>query len=288
MISEQITNSDICGLIITYNPSKEFYSLAKILSSKLKQVIIIDNNSLKENKEEFKKQLQQFNNILLVENTINKGIATALNQGFYEAEHLNYKLVLSFDQDSILFNHIIDELVLVYNASYMKKKIAFIGVNYEGFHHSNLKEKSIPYVEYDVVITSGALLAIAVFKEIGKFRDDFFIDSVDFEICLRAKKNGYHNIMTRRPCMKHKAGQLKTLKIGGFTITTSNHSAFRRFYMAKNHVKITKEYFFSFPFWILKKNFFFIKSFVEMLIVDNNRKAKINSTLKGLLDGIKN
>jgi len=41
---------------------------------------------------------------------------------------------------------------------------------------------------------------------IGVFREEFFIDRVDFEYCLRAKARGYCVIRTRKPLMSHTIG----------------------------------------------------------------------------------
>ena len=49
-----------------------------------------------------------------------------------------------------------------------------------------LKNKSVSMVDY--VITSGAVYKMEMFNTIGEFKESYFIDAVDEEICYRAKK----------------------------------------------------------------------------------------------------
>jgi rhamnosyltransferase len=64
------------------------------------QIIIIDNNS---KDQLFLNQFLNDNQIFLLKNTENLGIAKALNQGFEIAIIKGHKWVLMFDQDSLPF-----------------------------------------------------------------------------------------------------------------------------------------------------------------------------------------
>ena len=56
------------------------------------------------------------------------------------------------------------------------------------------------------MITSGSLLALAVFRRVGPMREDFFIDAVDFQYCLRLRRHGYKVIETLLPTLIHPIG----------------------------------------------------------------------------------
>jgi|KBSSwiStaDraftv2_1062776.scaffolds.fasta_scaffold12111_8 rhamnosyltransferase len=56
------------------------------------------------------------------------------------------------------------------------------------------------------VISSGSLIDGASFRDIGPFRDDFFIDGIDIEWCLRAGSRGYSCWMATDVPMEHRLG----------------------------------------------------------------------------------
>ena len=81
------------------------------------------------------------------------------------------------------------------------------------------------WLEVESVISSGSLLALAVYEQIGPFRDEFFIDHVDTEYCLRARRQGFRILQTRRPSMSHTVGAPTRHKGLGKVRWTTNHSA---------------------------------------------------------------
>jgi rhamnosyltransferase len=86
--------------------------------------------------------------------------------------------------------------------------------------------------------------------------------------------------------MYHKAGDPQIKKFCGLLLKSSNHNSFRRYYMARNHVLLSKEYFFKFPYFILKLNYFFFLSLIKILLIEEEKKSKLISSMKGLKDGI--
>src|SRR5262249_23546736 len=57
------------------------------------------------------------------------------------------------------------------------------------------------------VITSGSLIDLDAFRQIGPFRSDFFIDAIDTEWCFRAWHSGYSCWVLHGATMLHKIGQ---------------------------------------------------------------------------------
>jgi rhamnosyltransferase len=56
------------------------------------------------------------------------------------------------------------------------------------------------------VISSGSLIDAAAFRAVGPFREDFFIDAIDVEWCLRARSRGYTCWMAADLPMPHRLG----------------------------------------------------------------------------------
>ncbi len=285
-MKDRLTKNDICCLIISFNPDNILKRLVYIMRDLVDKIIIVDNNSDGASLE-LLRDISEDEKVYLIHNIKNLGIAKALNQGVQMAIKMRFKSVITFDQDSLPCSNIIDIITEVYNLYPAKDRVGVIGINY---CNENLESRytSNSYKLFqikDYLITSGCLLFTDAYLKTGGFREDFFIDNVDLEYSLRLRLYGKKSLVTSKIGMKHKAGNPKKRKIFGLTLISSNHSSNRRYYMARNHLILTRIYFLKFPFFITKMNLFFILSLIKMLLIDDDKNAKVKATFKGLADG---
>lgn len=275
--------SKIASLIITYNPDAGLLNLVETIFNQVNLVIIVDNFSDNSSSVFIDLIKEKYPEIKLIKNDNNFGIAKALNQGFEEAKKSNIDHVLTFDQDSTPFDNIVSIIKEVYNSYDNKAEIGAIGVGYVPNYTERFTEinKNQLYYEKDYLITSGCMLSVDTFCKIGGFREDFFIDNVDIEYSLRLKKNGKKSLITTKSGMIHKAGDPLRKKILGFTVTSSNHSSFRRYFMSRNHVIVTRDYFLINPYFILKLNFFYILAIIQIIMVEKDIRSKLKSSYRG-------
>jgi rhamnosyltransferase len=276
----------ICCIIITYNPDDVFFNLVKVIKNQVNEIIIVDNSSHLEIRDSLLK-LEKDENIQLILNEENLGIACALNQGVIKAKEMNYDWVITFDQDSTPYNNIIDIICDVYLLYPDKSKIGAIGVNFptDGGSYYPVSQTSKFHIK-DYLITSGCLISIQAFFDVGGFREDFFIDDVDIEYSLRLKKYGKVSIITNEWGMNHKAGHPIYRRFLGLKLIASHHNSVRRYYMARNHIILFKDYIFKYPYFITKASFFFLLSFVNIILFENDKKNKMFASIKGIRDGI--
>ncbi|MDR2129451.1 MAG: glycosyltransferase family 2 protein [Burkholderiaceae bacterium] len=89
----------------------------------------------------------------------------------------------------------------------------------------------------DHVIASGCLIPVPVLRQIGLMREDFFIDWVDVEWCLRARVQGYHIWGVCDAALEHHLGD-KVVRIAGREVPL--HPAWRHYYQARNLVLMLK------------------------------------------------
>ncbi|WP_096487903.1 glycosyltransferase family 2 protein [Methylorubrum populi] len=59
----------------------------------------------------------------------------------------------------------------------------------------------------EFLVTSGSLVDLAAFAQVGPFRDDFFIDAVDLEWCFRAWARGWSCWMDSGTAIPHSVGR---------------------------------------------------------------------------------
>ena len=80
-----------------------------------------------------------------------------------------------------------------------------------------------------VIISSGSLIHIDVFKKIGLFRDDFFIDYIDFEFSVRARLNDFQISLVKDAILYHKQGNHSSHNLLFMKIDCHNYNHLRRF-----------------------------------------------------------
>jgi rhamnosyltransferase len=61
-------------------------------------------------------------------------------------------------------------------------------------------------VPVEFLIASGSLIDGSAFRRVGAFREDFFIDAIDLEWCLRARAMGFTCWMATDVAMEHRLG----------------------------------------------------------------------------------
>jgi rhamnosyltransferase len=152
--------------------------------------------------------------------------------------------------------------------------------------HSRAPESS--WEEVESVITSGSLARLSTLDRIGAFRDEFFIDYVDSEYCFRARAKGYRVIKTRQPLMSHAIGASTRHAILGIHKWTSNHSADRRYYMARNDTVMLKEYGrFRWGSWALKSLGRRVRTCKRIAFYEDAKLSKIAAVARGWWDGVR-
>jgi rhamnosyltransferase len=68
------------------------------------------------------------------------------------------------------------------------------------------RKKTALVSEVDFLPTSGSLISLAAWREIGPFRDDYFIDGIDVEWGFRAWSRGYACVLAEDLAMVHRWG----------------------------------------------------------------------------------
>jgi rhamnosyltransferase len=283
--------SALAAVVVTYFPKDDFPSRMKKLRRQVAFLTIIDNGSSGASAD-LLNNLEQETDVHLIRNSTNVGVGTALNQGAYWAIEKGCQWILTFDQDSIAADDMVKDLFSVYNHFPDKPKLAIVGSNYTAsvverpFWVSKGSQNRL-WEEVTTTITSGSLISLSAFREIGPFRDEFFIDCIDFEFCLRARVLGFHILLTCKSLMRHSIGAATRHRLLWKQTTTSNHSPIRRYYMTRNQVILASEYFWTHPAFTATMLYRHAKDTVLFCLFEGDITKKLSSTILGLWDGIR-
>ena len=279
-------NDNVCAIIVSYNGSGTIANTVKSLTGQVDDIVIIDNCSNSDTISTLRQS--ESDTIGVIYNTVNTGVAHALNQGVFYASNHHYDWVLTMDQDSIAAPGMVKKLLDC--ASCFDDQF-----NAVSFSPVIVCGRNIPKVNYNVnfverytVITSGNLLKTNIFKHIGLFEEKLFVDSVDFEYCLRIKKHGYRIIRCNSALLNHSLGAIDYFKIFKLKIPFTLHSPFRKYYIMRNHIYITKKYFLHFPIYCLWKQIAIIRLILQILCFEKNKFSSLKHLVRGFYDGIFN
>ncbi|MEP7263545.1 MAG: glycosyltransferase family 2 protein [Bacteroidota bacterium] len=277
------SKENICAVVITYNPAHVLLEEIESIIQQVAEVIIVDNGS--SDKSILNLVSGKFPAVQIIRNSENAGIAAALNKGIDAAINKSHSWILQLDQDSVPEHDLVNELCRCI-AMFNNENLAMAGCNYyiNGKAHPYVSDQH--YKKVMTLITSGSLLSAEAYQKNGGYREDFFIDAVDFEYSLRLKKAGFHSIITTKPLLHHSIGSIRTVNFGLFKLQSTNHSSLRRYYRARNTMLLTRKYFSTFPMWIIKYNFFLFVSSLLILLLEKDKVSKIKAIFKGLKEGI--
>ena len=272
----------VAAVIVTYNPSKGFEGNIKAINKLVDETIVVDNGS---NDEKINMLNDLKDRVSLIKLNENKGIAYALNRGIEYAEDKGYSWVLTLDHDSIPDEDMLKSKINTYNSLSEDEKQQIVMIT-----PKHIEEKStedlVNEQDYEYVlteITSGALTKTSYYKE-NKYDEKLFIDLVDHDFCLNINRGGHKIIRVNNAILKHNLGESKSYNILGITITPTNHSPVRRYYMTRNRYYIWHKYNSDFPQWVKKDKMRFISETIKIIFFEKDKINKLKMIIKGKRD----
>ena len=271
---------DISAGIVLFNP--DINRLKENISAVIVQcthIYLVDNGS--NNIDEVKELLNQYNQskISILCNTENQGIAKALNQLTAAAQKGGFEWILTLDQDSVAPSNIAEEFEKYTNNLNAGMLCPVICDRNKGV----VVEAKDGYKEIDECITSGSLLNIKSWSEIGGFDESMFIDGVDFDICYRLRKSGYKILCIQSVVLLHELGRIEYHRFIFWKVLVKNHSAFRKFYIARNTVYLARKEHTNIIKAILQN----VKLFLITVCYEDDKWKKSKKILQGTIDGFK-
>ena len=229
-------------------------------------------------------------------------MATALNQGFSWAIEQGFEQIFAFDQDSCPTTGMITTLQNKYNGYADNNHLAIVApvvgdkqVNIHArflrpkkglfFERRFCKEQILSNISFS--ITSGALYNLKTYQAIGGFEDDFFIDYVDIEYCLRANQHSYKIIAACDAYLEHRLGDREKRKLLGRDHYPTFHSPLRWYYISRNRIPMLKKYALRFPHWLSFEIISSLYILIRMLLFENQKTTKLRAIFLGTRDGFR-
>ena len=273
-------NKRIPATVIWYNPDNENIKNIRTYIDYVEKLYIIDNS-----KENNKKLADSLNNLKAeyIYNEKNLGIAKALNLACEKAANDNFEWILTMDQDSSFDSDSINAYFRAFEKM-TKNNVGIISPRHilknDIDKFSDVKESA----EVDHVMTSGNLLNLKIWEEIGKFDENLFIDEVDSEICFRIIESGYKVIQLNKIRMFHELGNLQKRNFFTRKISVLNHNHIRKYYIMRNKFYMLKKY----KKYRLRYIYYILNDFFKVIFYEKDKLRKLKYMFKGITDFMKN
>jgi rhamnosyltransferase len=283
----------IASVIVSFNGTENVEKTVFALMDQVDSVIIVDNGSGPETIRVLR-GLDRESKIRIIYNAKNMGIAHALNRGISHAKEDGFDWVLTMDQDSVADGDMVQRLFEgVEQFAGDGKTVSFSPrINYDSGQPSgggggDGRPKKT-YEEKLVVITSGNLLSVRAFETVGGFREDLYIDSVDFDFCLRLKKAGCRIMRCNRALLRHSLGERKEYRFLGRKRSFPSHGPRRNYYIVRNHIYVLKNYLLDFPAFCVRKQINMNGIILRAVFLESDRRDNVKYMWRGFRDGIRN
>lgn len=281
--------SAICAIVSTFDPEPSIRDNVSAALLQVDRVIVVDDGGANKNKAALESWFGAFSRVTLIHNPRNLGIAHSLNKGITVASGMGYRWFLMLDDDTLPLQGMVDCLYANYQRLSERFRIGLIGMDYASTPQTNGIPDDREGPGWSLkrgVITSGSLISLPAYRDIGIFREEFFIDLVDYEYCLRARRKGYRIVQIERVGFVHRLGNPAVHRIVGFQFTSYNRAPERLYYQARNGAVLLREYFAIDAGYCLGVCLGLIKTSASILVYEENKTEKLGAMAKGVAHAI--
>lgn len=143
-----------------------------------------------------------------------------------------------------------------------------------------------PVAALDAVITSGMLLRRTALEEVGPFREDFFVDAVDQDLCLRLRAAGWAVLQDRSVHLPHRLGDTTWHRLLGLRLRATHHADRRLYTGARNGTVLVREHALRRPRWAVRNALQLLYWLLVVLAFEPPRVRRAGLFLRGVVDGL--
>lgn len=275
---------NVSACVILFNPTISHVKNILSYIYYIDKLFVIDNSD-DSNENLLMHTLKNYDKIDYIYDGQNNGVAFALNLACERSIELGYNWMLTMDQDSSFepgdLSGFFNNPILLNNRS----DVGIITpVHQTQILHSIVDRTNLDFADIKTCMTSGNLLNLKIWKEVGKFNNDLFIDSVDHEYCLRLRYENYRILLYKKYKLNHALGESKHENMIGIKMTSTNHNYIRRYYMTRNRLVCIKLYFTYDPFYLFMDAVALVKEIIKIILIEEDKKKKLVSVLRGIKD----
>jgi rhamnosyltransferase len=175
-------NNYVVGLVL-YHPEAYILERLDLMSTLGLHLYIYDNSPFGEISESI---LKRYGNVHYITAGNNVGLARSLSVLCATAYAHGHRRLLFLDQDTGVSDHTLGFINECSRTLTPIEQGAYAAISFSGKH----KEHCVA-VDAIFAISSGSLFTLDILMRIGWHNNNYFVDCVDYEFCLRSMRYGY-------------------------------------------------------------------------------------------------
>lgn len=248
------------GFVI-YNPEKDFVDRVELLKESGYGVYIFDNSPEYTRAD---KKLQKLYDVNYFTCGKNLGLGVGITSVCYNAFVDNFESLLFFDQDT---KFTIETINYISTCFFELKDDfnSYAAIQFSQKGISVVVEEKFKLEQKKLLISSGSLFNLKNLKNLNWHNTNYFVDGVDYDLCLRAHSEGYLlGEIATAPGFDHITGQAdKEYLFFGKKIYLRKYNASRIKDVTRSYICLILKSFFGYNF---KYSILFIKSIALFFI----------------------
>lgn len=268
----------------------------------LQHIIVVDNDSNDATRSLLAQWRTQDTEHRRVIERADKNLGIAQNEGIKAAQALGAQWVLLMDHDSLADPQMLAVMEHGLLQHPRPETLGIIAPNLLDIHSKREARYPVMLGKYKVarlgftpelvrleqvlgVIASGSLVSMRALDAVGLMREDFVIDYIDKEFCLRLVRAGYAIIALRDAVLRHELGKAKDhMVLGRWRVTTTNHSAARVYTIFRNRVRCWYAYGHAVPAFMIYDVLAMCYDALRIGLFEEDTAAKLRAAWHGLCD----
>lgn len=282
------TRPTVGAVITAFEPTEALVTAVRSALPQTRALVVVDDGSRGEDALAVLRRVADLG-ATVVRQESNRGIGAALNAGVAElCTDDAVDGVLTLDQDSALPVGFVDALVAAAHAAHVDG--VAVGMVGPGAVAGMRRRESMAERAYAIggePIQSGLLIPRHVLEELGGFREDLFIDGVDSDFYLRARRRGYQCVVAPGAALEHRLGRGHRVAVAGRSVELTVASDFRYYYQVRNLIHVVREHGRADPRWSLGAVGRELRHLAIVTAAVPGRAARLREARRGLADGLR-
>lgn len=288
----------ITAIITTHHQTGQLANVLCAITPQVDMVIVVDNAASNATQ----KLVESHGAIWLAHEVNNLGAAQ--NRGISQAHLLGAEYILLLDDDSLATEGMVAALHEAFTHPQHNNKplaMATPALMHAGTHtlaklrhfYSRWLVLRRPWQADETyshniadAIASGSLLRMEAYHACGAFREDFGIDYIDKEYCLRLWMHHYGICAVRSATLLHQLGNGRHHQTIAGNVFVSHHNACRRYHISRNRILVWRSYWRHMPGYILHDACAFIYDLLRIVCFEKEKTSKLRAIWLGVVAGM--
>ncbi len=270
--------SEIAASVVLYNSPLSRSAAIETYRVQVDRLYVVDNSE--GGKTDLAHYLIGLPNVVYISSEKNEGIASALNRAASKAISDGYSYLLTMDDDTAVPENLITAMTSFLNEYDNASRVGILAASHSDEDSTLSIKQSYKKVLY--TMTSGNLLNLNIYRQVGLFCNDFFIDHVDHDYGLRINQAQFEVIELPELKLFHQLGERRQIRWTNMKYVS--HAPTRGYYFVRNGLVLAQKYKYDFPDFHRKVWILLIKEFFKALFFEPQKAYRLRLLWQGVVD----